>query len=98
MDKQENKTVSLQARPELAPTTYLSPNPSNTSSCLGERHSCFQLAEPVSRLPFRTRHLLSHQCMHDCPFLEGSSPLAFNTALCPFLLLPSGIPESLLGS
>ena len=63
----------------------LSPNPSNASSSLGEGHSCFQLAEPVSQLPFRTQHLLSHRPT-DCLSLEGSSPLGFNTALSPFLL------------
>lgn len=54
--KQTNK--SLQVRPE--PTLPLSPDPSNASSGLGEGHSCFQLAKPVSQLPFRTQHLLSH--------------------------------------
>lgn len=43
-----------------ANTLPLSPNTSKASSSLGEGHSCSQLAETVSQLPFRTQHLLSH--------------------------------------
>lgn len=70
MDKQESTEPAGEARTG-ANTFLFSPSPSNASPSLGEGHHCFQLADPVSRLPFRTQHPMSHPRMARTDCLSG---------------------------
>lgn len=74
MDKQDSEPAGeVRTRANTLP---LSPN----RSSLGEGHGCFQLAEPVSLLPFRTQHLLNH------PRTDRLSGRQFTSGFqhCPF--------------